>query len=121
MAALGMLFWWSVSMEEAARACSNAYQGSLATSQIQETTVGSDHRRYCSMTYDTLSSWDDCIGSIHTTVPIQVIASKIQPIVLNVLALMGDQSASLNALKLEHDDQCKDQIDTMFYPPTPEK
>jgi hypothetical protein len=56
---------------------------------------------------------------MHT--PLHRFSSVIQPFVLNVLQIMGDQSGTLHELKLSHDDDCKDQVDLMFYPPAPEQ
>ncbi len=118
---LGTLLWWSIAMGSAAHSCGVSYQAQLTESRIKSEAYGGDHHQFCSTTYDALSSWEDCINAIHTKVPVQAVAARLQPFVLNVLGMAGDQSYSIHSLKLEHDDQCKDEINTMFYPPVPEK
>lgn len=108
-------------MGSSIRFCGVKYNDDFTSSRVQIEVMRGDHRQYCTMSYDILTSWEECIAAVPTHVPSTFLVSRLQPMVMSVLRIMGDPSSNVSGLKLEHDDLCKDQIDTMFYPPVPEK
>lgn len=118
-AVLGILLWQGLRVGMTIRSCNGTYQEELTTGHIQETSTG-NHTRYCSMSYDTINSWEECVTGTKNIAPTQL-TLYVQPLVIRIFRAMGDASAAIQEYKLEHDDKCKDEIDYMFYPPVPEK
>jgi hypothetical protein len=115
----GALLWQGLRVGMVIRSCNGIYQDELTTGHIQETTTG-NHSRYCNMSYDTITSWEECVTGTKNIAPV-FLTKYARPLVIRAFHVMGDVSSSLHEIKLEHDDYCKDEIDYMFYPPEQEK
>lgn len=114
----GFILWYGVNMMAAVHTCDNLYSGKLSTERMQEIQSG-DHGRYCTDSYSTIVSWQQCVNATGNAIPKRV-AVYLKPWSMSVLRALHDPGLMLDtATKLEHDDLCKDQINTMFNPPTP--
>lgn len=115
----GLFFWYGMLMESSIHGCTTKYADDLSTSRVQIDSIRSDHQLYCSTSLDMITSWEECVKNQSTNTPYPFLNTQIKPIVLKVMHIVGDPSGNIEALKLDHDDACKDQSTYMFYPPQP--
>jgi len=117
----GVLLWYGITMGSAVRSCGQAYQGKIDQERVRAAAAvsGGGNRVYCSVSYDLIVSWEECMTRARVTGVPPFIAAQLRPVVTAVLTLMGDRSSELTVLKQEHDEECKEDIDLMFFPPEP--
>lgn len=113
---LGALLWFGAMMGSDIRACSGNIPQRLAEGKIRATQTG-NIREYCDFSYVMISDWGECVEKNQVLRTPKVIAQVIKPYVRLVLLMTGDRGVGLTETKLEHDLQCQEEPDLMFFPP----
>ena len=118
---VGFFLWQGTALGMAIHSCGIVPNDVIRTKTAQAQSPQWDRATYCALTYDTITTWDDCVMTAEKAVQVPYVSRVFSSVVTYVLRLLADPSASLEQVKLEHDDMCKDQINTLFYPPVAEQ